>query len=59
MLVVTRRPGEKLLIGNDIEIMIVANRPGRVRIGVKAPQNTKILRPEILEKTKRCASPGS
>ena len=46
-LILTRRIGEKLLIGDDIEVS-VSNIHGRqVRISIKAPKNIKILRQEL------------
>lgn len=50
MLVVTRKAGEKIVIPEaGIEITVVASLPnGRVRIGVKAPEDTKVFREELL-----------
>lgn len=50
MLVLTRRRGEKLLIGKDIEVMVTRVVDGQVRLAVKAPADTPILRAEILER---------
>lgn len=50
MLVVSRKQGQKVLVAPDIEIVVVAIRPDRVRIGIKAPDGTKILREELIEK---------
>jgi carbon storage regulator len=50
MLVLTRRRGEKLLIGQDIEVMITRVIDGQVRLAIKAPPTTPILRAEILER---------
>lgn len=49
MLVLTRRIGEKLLIGDDIEVVILDSRGDGVRIGINAPQSTKIHRAEVVE----------
>lgn len=47
MLVLTRKVGEKILIGNNIEITVVRVSHNTVRIGVEAPQNCQIVREEI------------
>lgn len=44
MLVVSRKQGEKLMIGNDTEVVILGIKGNRVQIGVQAPTTTKILR---------------
>ena len=48
MLVLSRKPGETILIGDDIEISIVEVRGDTVRIGISAPRNVTILRQELL-----------
>ena len=48
MLVLSRKPGESILIGEDIEISIVEVRGDTVRIGINAPRNITILRQELL-----------
>ncbi|NLB83161.1 MAG: carbon storage regulator CsrA [Synergistaceae bacterium] len=48
MLVLSRKPGEAILIGDDIEISIVEVRGDTVRIGINAPRNITILRQELL-----------
>lgn len=49
MLALTRRVGESIIIGNDIEITIVEVKGDQVRIGINAPKSVKILRKEIFE----------
>ena len=49
-MVLTRKVGEKLLIGDDIIISVVEVNRGGVRIGVEAPQNISILRFEVYER---------
>ena len=51
MLVLSRRVGEKLLIGDDIEIVILDSRGDGVRIGINAPREMKIHRAEVVEAT--------
>jgi carbon storage regulator len=47
MLVLTRRIGEKLFIGDDIEVIITDIDRGKVRIGISAPAGVRIDREEI------------
>ena len=47
MLVLTRRPGESIVIGNGIRLTVVTVGPGRVKIGIEAPPNVRIDREEI------------
>jgi carbon storage regulator len=48
MLVLTRKPGEKIVIGTDITLTVTAVRGNQVRIGIQAPAHVSILRGEIL-----------
>lgn len=50
MLVLTRKSGEGIVIGNDIRITVLETRNGMVRIGIDAPQTKKIYRQEIYER---------
>lgn len=52
MLVLSRRLGEKIHIGDDVVITIVDIDRGRIRIGIEAPKETPIYREELLS-TKR------
>jgi carbon storage regulator len=45
MLVLTRRIGEMLLVGDDIQVKIIDVRGDRVRIGITAPKGLPITRP--------------
>jgi carbon storage regulator len=49
MLVLSRRVGEKILIGDNIAVTIVRIAPGIVRVGVEAPAEMPIVREEIKE----------
>lgn len=51
MLCLTRRIGESVMIGDDIEVMVLASRNGldKVRLGIKAPDDIRIHRREIYE----------
>jgi carbon storage regulator len=53
MLILTRKVGEKLLIGDDIEIVITGIKSqNQVRIGIEAPDDVVILREELQPKEK-------
>jgi carbon storage regulator len=52
MLVVTRKKGESILIGDDIEISINKIEDGSVKIAISAPKDIIILRKEVYEKVK-------
>jgi len=47
MLVLTRKPGEAIVIGDDVEIEIVAIGGGKVRVGITAPRSTTVHRKEV------------
>ncbi len=49
MLVLTRRVGESIRVGNDIVVTLVQMAPGKVRIGIQAPDQTLILREELVD----------
>jgi carbon storage regulator len=50
MLVLTRRPGEQIVIAGNIRITVVNIGPGRVKIGIEAPNNVRVDRQEVFEK---------
>ena len=52
MLVLSRKPGEKILIGDDVTVTIVRIGPNTVRIGIEAPRNMNIVREELATATK-------
>ena len=47
MLVLTRKPGEGFLIGEDITVKIIEVKGGGIRIGIDAPAEMKIYREEV------------
>ena len=49
MLVMTRQPGEKILIGDNVSLTVVEVKGDSVRIAVDAPRDVKIYRGEIYE----------
>ena len=52
MLVLTRKPGQTLHIGNDIVIKVVETRGEGIRIGIEAPRDVQIQRGEVVEALK-------
>jgi carbon storage regulator len=65
MLVLSRKVGERLLIGDQIAITVVRIQGGGVRIGVEAPPHLAVIREELKEKLaqqrldEQSTSPGS
>ena len=53
MLVLTRRAGEAIMIGRDIEVSVVAIADTSVRVGVAAPSTIRVRRTEIAERPAR------
>lgn len=47
MLILSRRPGESLTIGDDIVITVVSVNGNQVRLGINAPRAVRVLRDEI------------
>lgn len=47
MLILTRKDGESILIGDDIEIVMLGNNGRSTRVGIVAPQNITVLRKEL------------
>jgi len=48
MLVLSRKPGEKIQIGGGITVTVLELTQNRVRIGIDAPQDVRILREELV-----------
>ena len=47
MLIIRRRRGESIIIGEDIEIEILETSPTQVKLGISAPKEVTVLRSEI------------
>jgi carbon storage regulator len=47
MLILTRKKGEAIQIGNDVEIQVISISGDQVKIGIKAPKDKDIFRKEI------------
>jgi carbon storage regulator len=59
MLVLTRKPGEKVIIGNGITLTVLEVNGHRVRIGIDAPDQVRILRGELACWQEEPAGPGT
>ncbi len=53
MLILTRRAGEALRIGDEIEVTVMAVNGSQVRIGINAPRDIAVDREEIAERKRR------
>jgi carbon storage regulator len=53
MLVLSRKPGERILIGDNVAITVVRIGPNSVRLGIDAPRDMNIVREEL------CQAPGA
>jgi carbon storage regulator len=49
MLVLTRKVGQSIVIGDEIEVVILEVRGEQVRVGIRAPKNVSVHRKEIYE----------
>lgn len=56
MLVLTRRPGEEIVIAGDIHLTVVRVDGNKVRLGIEAPASVRVQRPEARN---RLAVPGT
>ena len=57
MLVLSRKVGERILIGDQIAVTVVRVAPGLVRLGVEAPDDMPIVREEIKDQLKQDGPP--
>jgi carbon storage regulator len=57
MLILTRRVGETLMVGDDVTVTVLGVKGNQVRIGVNAPKEVAVHREEIYERIKRERAP--
>jgi carbon storage regulator len=57
MLVITRKPSQSFMVGDDVRISIISVGAGKVRIGIQAPDDVPIFRSEIYCETNGQATP--
>ena len=50
MLILTRRVGEALMVGNDTKIVVLGVKGSQIRLGINAPKDVKVNREEIYDK---------
>ncbi len=50
MLILTRKVGEKLIIDDNIEVVILEIKGNQIRVGIEAPKEISIFREEVYEK---------
>lgn len=59
MLILTRKIGESLIIGDDVEITVLSVRGNQVKLGVNAPKEIAVHRQEIYERIKAAENSNS
>jgi len=59
MLVLSRKPGERILIGNDVAVTIIRIGPNSVRVGIDAPGDVNIVREELCLEPQNEAAAGA
>ncbi len=59
MLILTRRIGESVMIGDDVTITVLGIKGSQVRMGIDAPKSVAVHREEIYERIKATAATGS
>ena len=53
MLIITRRPGEKIMLGDDIVVHVMEIVGNSVRIGIQAPRSLPVYREEIWDAVRK------
>ena len=59
MLILTRKIGDSLIIGDDVEITVLSVRGNQVKLGVNAPKEIAVHRQEIYERIKAAEDSNS
>ena len=58
MLILTRRVGETLKVGDDVSVTVLGVRGSQIRIGITAPKGISVYREEIYDKQKGMTEPA-
>ena len=58
MLILTRRVGETVMIGDEVTITVLGVKGNQVRVGINAPKHVAVHREEIYERIKREQQPA-
>ena len=58
MLILTRRVGETVMIGDEVAVTVLRVKGNQVRLGVNAPKSVSVQREEIFQRIKREAGQG-
>ena len=53
VLIITRRPGEKIMLGDDVVVEVVEVSGSSVRLGIQAPRSVPVYREEIWRSVKQ------
>ena len=59
MLILTRRVGETLMIGDEVTVTVLGVKGNQVRIGISAPKDVSVHREEIFQRIKRDGMEGA
>jgi carbon storage regulator len=57
MLVLSRKPGQRIVIGEDVVITVVEFRGNVVRLGIEAPRSVPVYREEVLARDEESQAP--
>lgn len=58
MLILTRRVGETVVIGDDVQVTVLGVKGNQVRLGVTAPRDVSVHRLEIYDRIRKEQEPG-
>ncbi len=58
MLILTRRVGETLMVGDEVTVTVLGVKGNQVRIGVNAPKDVAVHREEIYQRIQQEKAPG-
>jgi carbon storage regulator len=58
MLVLSRKVGQQIRIGQDVQVIVLSIKRGRVKLGVTAPSEARVHRGELLEKVLEVSETG-